>query len=146
MSAAGKETFVMGAVSLLSNKFAGFCDNQLGDVTYRQWFLLMMIQRMGDGEKSLAQIADFTGTSRQNVKHMATTLEQRGYLAMTPSTTDRRATSVSLTRKGKYLLTHRQDALSAETERLFEPLSPTEVDSLAVGLQKLLLAVDAYEG
>ena len=80
MARTGREEFAMGAISLLSNRLAGFGEGMLEDLTFRQWFLLTMISRMDPGEKNVREVAEFVGTSRQNVRKMIVPLERRGYL------------------------------------------------------------------
>ena len=74
----GKENFVLGAISLVSSELNTFGEDCLEEITFKQWFLLMMISKMEKGEKSVNLIADFTGTSRQNVKKCLLRLKKRG--------------------------------------------------------------------
>ena len=67
-----KEEFIIGAISLLSNGLTRFGDGVLPEITFRQWFLLMLISRMDEEEKSINSIAEYVGTTRQNVKKMLT--------------------------------------------------------------------------
>ena len=68
MARTGKEQYVVGSLPLLANSLAALGDRLPSGVTYRQWFLLMMLTRMDSEEKSVARVAEFAGTSRQNVK------------------------------------------------------------------------------
>ena len=72
------EEYIIGCICLLSNKIIGFGDAMLPDITFRQWFLLLMISKMGENEKNINSIAEFTGTTRQNVKKLLTPLERKG--------------------------------------------------------------------
>ena len=143
--AKGKETYVIGAVSLLSSRLAAHCDSRLKGVTFRQWFLLTMIDRMPAGEKSVNDIAEFAGTTRQNVRTMVTALEQKGLVQVMPSRRDGRALSVSLTRKAKRCLKTNEEAMEEVQSELFANVSPAEVDHLVTGLTKLLEATSPSE-
>ena len=145
MAISDRETFILGAIPLVANKLGSFCGEQLGDITFRQWFLLTMISRMDTRENSVADIAEFAGTTRQNVKHMVSTLEKRGYLKVSPSKEDRRALSVSLTTKARRKLASCSEPVEAATERFFEDFSPSEMALLASSLQKLIAATDSSD-
>ena len=82
------EQFVNGAISILSNRFTRFADSLHSDITFKQWYLLMMISRMEDEPKNVRDIAEFTGTTRQNVKKMLDALEKKGYVTCTRSSDD----------------------------------------------------------
>ena len=45
------EEYIIGCICLLSNKIIKFGDQMLPDITFRQWFLLLMISKMSDKEK-----------------------------------------------------------------------------------------------
>lgn len=72
------EQFVIGAISILSNRFNRFADSLHSDITFKQWYLMMMISRMEDEPKNVRDIAEFTGTTRQNVKKMARSARGEG--------------------------------------------------------------------
>ena len=143
--AEGRKTYVIGAVSLLASRLAAHVDERLKGVTYRQWFLLTMIDRMPRGEKSVNDIAQFAGTTRQNVRTLVAALEKKGMIEVMPSSRDGRALSVKLTRKARRCLTANRDVVDQIEEELFESLTPAEVDHMVSGLTKLLDAVEPSE-
>lgn len=145
MARTGKEQYVVGALPLLANSLSVLGDHLPSGVTYRQWFLLMMLSRMDAEEKSVARVAEFAGTSRQNVKKMLSSLKERGYVELIPSSTDHRALSVSLTRKGRDYVRRHEGAVVDQTARLLAPLSDAELDTLATSLQRLSECVEAFE-
>lgn len=107
------EQFVIGAISILSNRFNRFADSLHSDITFKQWYLMMMISRMEDEPRNVRDIAEFTGTTRQNVKKMLSSLEDKGYVRCSRSSADGRALDVDLTRKAHTYL----DQNGAEAER-----------------------------
>lgn len=140
------EEFVIGAVSLLSNRFSRFADSLHEDITFKQWFLLMMISRMGDEPKNVRDIAEYTGTSRQNVKKMLTSLEKKGYVTCTRSSQDGRALHVDLADKAYRYFEENDDTAARKTNDLFAPLSNAELNTIVASLMKLTECLDAYEG
>jgi len=145
MARTGREEFAMGAISLLSNRLASFGEDILGDVTFRQWFLLTMISRMDPGEKNVREVAEFVGTSRQNVRKMIVPLERRGLLATRRSKTDARSLDVHLTPQAESFLSEKGPLVVAEAGRLFAGLSDGEMDSLVAVLLRVMECVDAYD-
>ena len=94
MNRTEKEEYIIGFVSLISNKIVQFGDLMLTDITFPQWFLLMMISKMEQQEKTINSIAEFVGSSRQNVKKMLNLLAGKGYVLIEKSSSDKRALNV----------------------------------------------------
>lgn len=139
------EEYIIGCVSLLSNKITQFGDSILPDITFKQWFLLIMISKMELREKSVNSIAEVVGTTRQNVKKMLVPLENKGYVRIEKSNSDARALKVELTEKAYQYFTENDASAAHETEKLFSAFSTEEVDGLACTLKKLLYSFEIYE-
>ena len=144
MNRTEKEEYIIGFISLISNKIVQFGNLMLTDITFPQWFLLMMISKMEQQEKTINSIAEFVGSSRQNVKKMLNLLAGKGYVLIEKSSSDKRALNVKLTPKTwQYFSDH--DALAtAEINKLFSAFSVDEIDHLSTALEKLLNAFEAY--
>lgn len=99
MDRAEKELIIFESVLLLANKLQSLGDKFLEPFTMKQWFLLTMMSRMEQKTPTVKEIADYTGTSRQNVKQMLELLEKNGYVEINKSVKDGRALCVSMTRK-----------------------------------------------
>ena len=140
-----KEEFIIGAISLLSNGLTRFGDGVLPEITFRQWFLLMLISRMDEEEKSINSIAEYVGTTRQNVKKMLTSLEAKGYVAVSRSRQDASALKVELTQKAYQYLADYDEPLANETNRLFLLFSDEEIESFVSSLKKLRQSLENYE-
>ena len=93
-----KKEYIIGYISLISNKIVKFGDLIMPDITFRQWFLLMMISKMESKEKTINSIAEFVGSSRQNVRTMLNSLEKKNYVIISKSNIDTRALDVKLTK------------------------------------------------
>ena len=132
------EEYIIGCICLLSNKIIKFGDQMLPDITFRQWFLLLMISKMSDKEKNINSIAAFTGTTRQNVKKLLTPLESKGYVIFKKSSSDARALKVELTETAYRYFEENAETAAAETDRLFSSFSDGEIGSLSKNLSKLL--------
>lgn len=139
------EEFIIGSISLLANKLNIFGDKLLPDITYKQWFLLMMISKITTKEKNINNIAEFVGTSRQNVKKILKLLEDKDYIAICKSKTDGRALEVELTEKAYKYFDDNDAPTVYETSRLFSDFSDNEIDDFVIKLQKLLLCLEKYK-
>lgn len=139
-----KEEYIIGSISLLSNKITLFGDSIFPDITFKQWFLLMMISKMELQDKNLNSIAEFTGTTRQNVKKMLVPLESKGYVIIEKSNNDARALKVELTEKTYQYFADNDKPAACETNKLFSLFSDTEIDSFVYTLGKLLCSFEAY--
>lgn len=144
MNRTENEENIIGYVSLLSNKIIQFGDSILPDITFRQWFLLIMISKMERKEKNINSIAEFVGTTRQNVKKMLIPLESKGYVIIGKSSSDARSLNVELTEKAYHYFSENDKPTACETNKLFSVFSTEEIDYLAQTLKKLLWAFENY--
>ncbi len=145
MNRTEKEEYIIGFISLISNKTAQFGDLMLTDITFPQWFLLMMISKMDQQEKTINSVAEFVGSSRQNVKKMLNLLAGKGYVMIEKSSSDKRALNVNLTQKTRQYFSDHDALATAEINKLFSAFSMDEIDHLASALKKLLNAFEIYE-
>lgn len=143
MSRTENEEYIIGSVSLIANKIMKFGDSIFPDITFRQWFLLMMISKMECQEKSINNIAEFVGTTRQNVKKMLVPLEKKGYVMIAKSSSDARALRVELTEKTYQYFSENDEPTIRETNKLFSTFSDEEIDSLTWALEKLLSSFES---
>ncbi len=144
MNRTENEEYIIGCVSLLSNKITKFGDSILPDITFKQWFLLIMISKMELREKSINSIAEVVGTTRQNVKKMLVPLKNKGYVCIKKSDSDARALKVELTEKAYQYFAENDASAARETNRLFSTFSTEEIDGLACTLKKLLCSFEIY--
>jgi len=137
---ASQQQYVFEAILLLANKLQIWGDGLLKGLTVKQWFLLLFISQMNTTEPTVNQIAEYTGTSRQNTKKMLEHLHEQGFVAINPSSADGRALSVKLTLKsGAYFRENAGFALTAVSE-LFSGLPDADLGG-AVKTAEHLLAV-----
>ena len=144
MNRTENEEYIIGCVSLLSNKITQFGDSILPDITFKQWFLLIMISKMELREKSINSIAEVVGTTRQNVKKMLVSLENKGYVLIEKSDSDARALKVELTEKAYQYFIENDASAACETNKLFSAFSTEEIEGLACTLKKLLCSFEIY--
>ncbi|MEI3376488.1 MAG: MarR family transcriptional regulator [Coriobacteriales bacterium] len=139
------EQYVIGAISILSNRFSRFADSLHSDITFKQWYLMMMISRMDDEPKNVRDIAEYTGTTRQNVKKMLASLEEKGYVTCSRSRADGRALDIELTRKAHAYFAENGAAAERKIDELFASVSDAELKTIVASIQKLTDCLDALE-
>ncbi len=137
-----KSEYIIGCISMLANKLTQFGDEIFPDITFKQWFLLLMISKMDIEEKNVQNIAECVGTSRQNIKKMLTVLETKNYVVISKSTADARSLKVELTEKAYQYFQENASIAEQETEKLFAEFSLDEIDILISGLDKLIRRLD----
>lgn len=76
MNRTEKEQMIIGNISLLSNKLTQMGDEICPDITYKQFFILLVISKMELEEKNINSIAELVGTTRQNVKFEKFSLDE----------------------------------------------------------------------
>lgn len=135
-----KKEYIIGYISLISNKIVKFGDLIMPDITFRQWFLLMMISKMESKEKTINSIAEFVGSSRQNVRTMLNSLEKKNYVIISKSNIDTRALDVKLTKKAYDYFDTNDELTDNEINKLFSYLTVEEIEALENSLKKLLNA------
>ncbi len=140
-----KQEYIIGSISLLSNKLTQFGDSIFPDITFKQWFLLVMISKMEMKDKNINAIASFAGTTRQNVKKMLEPLKAKGYVSIEKSVQDTRSLKIELTQKAYKYFNDNTITATEEENRLFTPFSDDELTDLSSKLSKLLDCFAAYE-
>lgn len=139
------EQFIIGAISNLSNRFSRFTDALHSDITFKQWYLMLMMSRMEEESKNVRDIAEEAGTTRQNVKKMLTSLEKKGYVTSKRSEKDGRALDIDLTKKAyRYF---REEGAEAERkiDELFSPLSDSDLHAVVTVIQSLVDCLDELD-
>jgi len=128
---------------MLSNKMQTWVDSFFPDLTFKQLFLLLFIDKMETENPTVKAVADFTGTSRQNVKKMLERLEIDGYVSLTRSEKDARAWSVALTEKSfAYFAEHEQKSAEVVGE-LFTDISDGDLESAIQTVNRLIEFLDS---
>ena len=127
---------IFGSFFLYANKLQVIGDRMDPNVTMKQWFLVVCIQ-LFEQPPTLSAVADFMGCSRQNVKKLATRLQQRGFVQMQRSGRDARACTLTLTQRCIDYFRAREDLENAYLERVYEGLDAAQLQALDEGLQRV---------
>jgi DNA-binding MarR family transcriptional regulator len=133
--------YIFGSILLLANKFQIWGDGIIKELTLKQWFLLMLISKMDKTNPSVREVADFSGSSRQNVKQILEQLETKGYVNINKSEKDARALTVTLTQKTFDFFVVNEEKGAEAIRALFAEITDDELELTVQTLVKLLAAL-----
>ena len=119
--------YLFGSIFLLANRLQTLGDGYLEEVTLKQWLLLIMIHVMEKEQPSVTEVADFMGSTRQNVRKMLEVLEGKGFVELRANPLDRRTLSVALTVKAEQFFARFQAKGDAFLDRLVEEIPPEDL-------------------
>ena len=109
-------------------------DRQLRDeagISHLYYFMLAQLSASPERTLTMGALAKATRTSPSRLTHAITTLEQRGWVARRPCSTNRRLQFVALTDDGFKLLEHVAPTHVAEVRRrVFDHLTRDQVEQL----------------
>lgn len=133
-----KQRYIFGSIFLLSNRLQTIGDRYLKDITTKQWFLMVVIGQFGDHEPTLSEVAKEMGTSRQNLKQIATKLQDKGFLRIRKDENDSRILRLSITEKSEKFWEGRIQQDIDFINNLFVGITPKELDEVYSGFNKIL--------
>jgi DNA-binding MarR family transcriptional regulator len=129
-----KELFLMqqtyATLFSLANKIQVKGDKSLELLTSRQHMAMVAIAHLPEDETTLNNIARKLGTTKQSVK-------QKGYVDVVPSSKDKRAVNVKITKAGKVALLVVSEKGIFFLEELFKKFSTEELEIMWKLLKKL---------
>jgi len=104
-----------------------------------------VIRALADRDRTLTEVADLLGVSKQAAIKVVDEMEARGFLERHPDRDDRRVKVLRLTDKGREVRRTALAASRAMERELRQALGDAEVDGLRHGLDALLAQHGALE-
>jgi DNA-binding MarR family transcriptional regulator len=124
----------------------GALDSQLqrdAELTHFEYFTLAMLSEAPERTLRMTALSAVTNSTLPRLSHVASRLEQRGYLQRSPCPEDRRATNASLTDAGwEKVVNTAPGHVNTVIANVIEPLTPADVESLGVLMGKMLAKLD----
>ncbi|RFA12215.1 MarR family transcriptional regulator [Subtercola boreus] len=124
----------------------GALDSQLqrdAELTHFEYFTLAMLSEAPEHTLRMTALAAVTNSTLPRLSHVASRLEQRGYLRRSPCSEDRRATNASLTDEGWQKVVHTAPGHVATVRtNVIDPLDRSEVRELDRIMGKMLRKLD----
>lgn len=127
MKAPSEKHFIHGGIFVLANRLQLVGDMFTGDITTKQWFMLVAVATSDIPQPAITDIAKDLGCSRQNVSRMLSTLVAKGYLVHEPSKEDARKQCIRLTAKAAEKMAEISAMGQRFIERLFEGVEDAQV-------------------
>ncbi|MGF9908473.1 MarR family winged helix-turn-helix transcriptional regulator [Brevibacillus porteri] len=121
----------------VTNKLQMHGDQYLGQLTSRQYMILIAIAHLPEDETTLTNIATKLGTSKQSANKLIINLENKGYITTIPSKRDKRAINVKITETGKLVMLECGEKAVTLMADIFNDFSTKEVETLWSLLNKL---------
>ncbi|WP_069997219.1 MarR family winged helix-turn-helix transcriptional regulator [Cellulosilyticum sp. I15G10I2] len=137
MDAPDKKEFIFGSIFLLANRLQVLGDRWDSDITMKQWFLIVMIAQFKESPPTLSEVAEFMGSSRQNVKQLALKLQKRNFLCIEKDAKDSRALRLLLTEECQEFFLKRQEREQAFLAELYKGISETRLNEVYQGIYQL---------
>ena len=144
MTAPSTRHRVHGWIFILANRLQAQGDCLTGELTSRQWFLLLALKQ-ANKPCSTSALAEEVGSSRQNVAKLLAQLEAKGYVEFTLNEKDRRSQLVSVTEKAKPYLAEMSQKGEQYIEMLFKGISEEEINGMVSVFQKLVGNIELLE-
>jgi DNA-binding MarR family transcriptional regulator len=113
-------------------------------LTLSQLYLLKLMST--NGQHQVGQVADFLGVSAPAATKNVDKLERLDLLVRTPSTGDRRATLLSLSRKGRELVHKYEELKAARMLPLLKSFTSSEVEQLSDLLERFSVTLLRFGG
>lgn len=132
-----KKTYIFGMIFLLSNKLQIIGDKMDPLLTVKQWLFLAGVLKCDNEDPSLSEISARIGSSRQNVKKIASILEKQGFISMKRDNADARMLRISLTDKVLIHLKKRTEMEQQFIEELFKDFKSEELLLFFSSIKKL---------
>ena len=113
-------------------------------LNHAHYAILVTLAGNGSGAVTMTELAQIAGLSRSRLSHALDSLEERGWVARSSCSSDKRTLSATLTPEGRELLRSAAPVHVAQIRELvLDPLSDVEREQFGSILTKLLPGVTA---
>lgn len=130
-----KEQAVFASVFVIQNRLQTACEKVQTDISMRQWHLLAMTQ-VCEKPKTLTNIGELMGCSRQNVKNLAMSLNKKGFVEFVYGANN--SVLIEITERANEYLSSMSGRHLNVLNGLFSAFTEGEVDALFRLQNKLL--------
>ena len=131
---------VFGLIQIVANKKETLLERELKefDITFKQWFLMIVIENTFDSPPTLIEAAKAMGSSHQNVKQIALKLEQKGFIIIEKDKKDSRVKRIRLTEESYKFSKIIQAKAATFTAALFKGIDEDEMSKARAVLHKMM--------
>ena len=133
---------VFGMLFFAANQLETICDRYLSkyNLTTKQFFLSLILIQAKEKKQflTLTEASKLMGTSRQNVKQLASKLEERGFCKITLDEKDKRILRLSITQKNMDFWNEIDQENMTFLTSIFKNIPDANLKSMRKGLSKML--------
>lgn len=128
--------YLFGMLTAFANRMQTVGDNVFEEITWKQWFALLSASIL-QPNPSVSQVADFVGTSHQNMKQLLLRLQATGLVRLEKDKADLRRTLVKLTPAVAAFEQKYQQSSSHFMDSLFEEITDEDLAAARLVLDQL---------
>ena len=130
---------VFGLLFLVGTRLEAIGDSGqcLGELTTRQWFMLLNLRMFFEEPPTLTQLAEAMGTSRQNAKAIAEKLAKKGFISLKRDARDARALRIEVLKKADDYERQNGQKNDAFLRAFMGVLTEAEIETMRSGLLRL---------
>ena len=135
---------IFNLLFILTNRLQTVFDQQIPELTLRQFMLLSTIRPL-QKPLSLGECGNLLGCSRQNVKKLALSLEQKGFVTIQSNPDRPRSLMILPTEKADQFFEGEFAPYREQLNELFASLKEEEIQTLFSLVVNLLSGVEVFE-
>jgi len=139
----GKKSVVFFSLLVMANLIETVYNSGKEELTLKQLMLLILVA-VSEGE-TFTEYGKMMGSSRQNIKTLASALEKKSYVAIRQDEDDRRACGIFLTDKAARHFKDTDDYYTRQILCLFSEFTADEIDLMFSFIPKLLTGIERME-
>jgi DNA-binding MarR family transcriptional regulator len=125
-----------------SNKLEKQADKYFKKLTARQYMAILAILHLPQEETTVKNIAKKLGTTKQNANQLLTTIEKKGYIAISSSDIDKRAVNIKVTESGLQAMVESAESGTVFMADIFHGFNEKELETL----WQLLMKLHCFDG
>lgn len=118
--------YLLGLLSAFQNRFQAMADNQMKEISWKQFFLIICIN-MCKGDPTIKELAEIVGSSHQNVKQLLIKLENKGFVEVYIDEIDKRKQRIRMTEYCKKFCEKNAIATTGIMEKMFADISEEQL-------------------
>lgn len=136
--------YIFGAIFSLANRLQALGDKIDKNITVKQWFFVAIVS-MFESPPSILEVSKLIGTSRQNIKKMATILQNQGFVTIQEDSNDKRVSRILLTKKCFDYFKTRENMEQSFIESLFNDFTEKSIEDLSNNINLLMNNIETME-
>ncbi|MEW9095449.1 MAG: MarR family transcriptional regulator [Clostridiaceae bacterium] len=117
---------IFASIFILQNRLQTVFDRADPHITLKQFMLLVMIRHSPE-KQTFTYFGELLGSSRQNIKKLALSLEKKGFVIIQPSPTDKRSMTITMTKEAEEYFEKISTLHNLKLENLFNHYSDEEI-------------------